>query len=144
MSSILPGERTFQENHSGRGHLPGSTDNELGGLLVDGAGAWSTACCSLPRQPRSIGRGKVEEIAALSNSADADTVVFDEELTDSIATSKLFGRTAIDRAVIVFARRAALGQGAKVQLALCATAPADARPASSTSRTVDCSKPWAR
>jgi GTP-binding protein HflX len=71
-----------------------------------------------------IGRGKAEEIAALSRSVDADTVVFDEELSPAQQRNleKLFGRTAIDRTAVIldiFAQNARSPEGkAQVELAL--------------------------
>ena len=71
-----------------------------------------------------VGRGKAEEIAALSRSLDADTVVFDDELTPAQHRNleKLFGRTAIDRTAVIldiFAQNARSPEGkAQVELAL--------------------------
>jgi GTP-binding protein HflX len=71
-----------------------------------------------------VGRGKAEEIAALSRSVDADTVVFDEELSPAQQRNleKIFGRTAIDRTAVIldiFAQNARSPEGkAQVELAL--------------------------
>ena len=82
-----------------------------------------------------VGRGKAEEIAALSRSLDADTVVFDDELTPAQHRNleKLFGRTAIDRTAVIldiFAQNARSPEGkAQVELALLALPAApSARP----------------
>ncbi len=71
-----------------------------------------------------VGRGKAEEIAELSRTLDADTVVFDDELTPAQQRNleKLFGRTAIDRTAVIldiFAQNARSPEGkAQVELAL--------------------------
>jgi GTP-binding protein HflX len=71
-----------------------------------------------------VGSGKAEEIASLSRSLDADTVVFDDELTPAQHRNleRLFGRTAIDRTAVIldiFAQNARSPEGkAQVELAL--------------------------
>src|SRR6204780_1702962 len=71
-----------------------------------------------------VGRGKAEEIAALSQSLDADTVVFDDDLSPAQHRNleKLFGRTAIGRTAVIlaiFAQNARSPEGkAQVELAL--------------------------
>ena len=95
MSTLLPGtliERTFRERIILVGVVfPGLTDaavdeelDELA-LLVDSAGADVVGRVvqrrDAPDPATFVGRGKAEEIAALSRELDADTVVFDDELT---------------------------------------------------------------
>ena len=134
----LPGtliERTFREQIILVGVLfPGLTaeevDEELDELaqLVDSAGADVVGRVvqrrDAPDPATFVGRGKAEEIAALSRSLDADTVVFDDELTPAQHRNleKLFGRTAIDRTAVIldiFAQNARSPEGkAQVELAL--------------------------
>ncbi len=72
-----------------------------------------------------IGRGKAEELRRLSEAADADTVVFDDELTPAQQRNleQILGRTAIDRSAVIldiFAQNAHTEEGrAQVELALC-------------------------
>jgi len=95
LSNELPGtliERTFRERIILVGvAFPGRTDadvdqelNELA-QLVDSAGADEVGRVvqrrDAPDPATFVGRGKAEEIAALSHTLDADTVVFDDELT---------------------------------------------------------------
>ena len=71
-----------------------------------------------------IGRGKVAELAELSVALDADTVVFDEDLSPAQQRNleKQLGRTAIDRTAVIldiFAQNARSPEGkAQVELAL--------------------------
>ncbi|MGC8472564.1 MAG: GTPase HflX, partial [Acidimicrobiales bacterium] len=71
-----------------------------------------------------IGRGKAHELAALAEQVDADTVVFDDELSPAQQRNleKLLGRTAIDRTAVIldiFAQNARSPEGkAQVELAL--------------------------
>ncbi len=140
MSSFtdLPGtliERTFRERIILVGVVfPGLTseevDAELDELaqLVDSAGADVVGRVvqrrNAPDPATFVGRGKAEEIAALARSLDADTVVFDDELTPAQHRNleKLFGRTAIDRTAVIldiFAQNARSPEGkAQVELAL--------------------------
>ena len=138
MSNELPGtliERTFRERIILVGvALPGRTDadvdqelNELA-QLVDSAGADEVGRVvqrrDAPDPATFVGRGKAEEIAALSHTLDADTVVFDDELTPAQHRNleKVFGRTAIDRTAVIldiFAQNARSPEGkAQVELAL--------------------------
>jgi GTP-binding protein HflX len=138
LSNLLPGtliERTFREKIILVGVVfPGLTDelveenlDELA-QLVDSAGADVVGRVLQRRQAPDpatfIGRGKAEEIAALSRSLDADTVVFDDELSPAQHRNleKLFGRTAIDRTAVIldiFAQNARSPEGkAQVELAL--------------------------
>jgi len=96
--------------------------------LVDSAGADVVGRVvqrrDAPDPATFVGRGKAEEIAALSRSLDADTVVFDDELSPAQHRNleKLFGRTAIDRTAVIldiFAQNARSPEGkAQVELAL--------------------------
>ena len=138
MSDVLPGtliDRSFRERIILVGVVfPGLTveavDAALDELarLVDSAGADVVARVvqrrDAPDAATFVGRGKAEEIAALSRSQNADTVVFDDELTPAQHRNlqKLFGRTAIDRTAVIldiFAQNARSPEGkAQVELAL--------------------------
>jgi GTP-binding protein HflX len=97
-------------------------------LLVDTAGADAVARVLQKRDhPDSafyIGKGKAEELRELCLAVDADTVVFDNELTpgQQFNLEKLLGRTAIDRTAVIldiFAQNAHTLEGkAQVELAL--------------------------
>jgi GTP-binding protein HflX len=71
-----------------------------------------------------VGKGKAEELRDLSYAVDADTVVFDEELTPAQSRNleKILGRTAIDRSAVIldiFAQHANSQEGkAQVELAM--------------------------
>lgn len=71
-----------------------------------------------------IGKGKAHEVKALSELYDADTVVFDEDLTPSqqVNLERILGRTAIDRTAVIldiFAQNASTPEGrAQVMLAM--------------------------
>ncbi len=138
MSNVAPGtliERTFRERIILVGVVfPGLTDavvdeglDELA-QLVDSAGADVVGRVvqrrDAPDPATFVGRGKAEEIAELSRTLDADTVVFDDELTPAQHRNleKLFGRTAIDRTAVIldiFAQNARSPEGkAQVELAL--------------------------
>src|SRR6187397_1347218 len=70
-----------------------------------------------------IGKGKAEELKQLCLAVDADTVVFDNELTPAqqYNLEKMLGRTAIDRTAVIldiFAQNAHSQEGkAQVELA---------------------------
>lgn len=70
-----------------------------------------------------IGKGKAQDLRTLSESADADTVVFDDELSPAQSRNleKILGRTAIDRTAVIldiFAQNARSEEGrAQVELA---------------------------
>src|SRR5690606_31566712 len=70
-----------------------------------------------------IGSGKAAELARLCEAVDADTVVFDDELSPAQQRNleKLLGRTAIDRTAVIldiFAQNAHSQEGmAQVELA---------------------------
>jgi GTP-binding protein HflX len=138
VSTLLPGtliDRSFRERIIVVGVVfPGLTaegvDAALDELtrLVDSAGADVVGRVvqrrDAPDAATFVGRGKAEEIAALSRSLDADTVVFDDELSPAQHRNleKLFGRTAIDRTAVIldiFAQNARSPEGkAQVELAL--------------------------
>jgi GTP-binding protein HflX len=70
-----------------------------------------------------VGKGKAQELRELSETVDADTVIFDEELTPAQSRNleKILGRTAIDRTALIldiFAQHAHTQEGkAQVELA---------------------------
>jgi len=138
VSDQFPGsliERTFRERIVLVGvALPGIDldDVEAGldelALLVDTAGADVVARVvqrrDRPDPATFIGRGKADELAEVSRTLDADTVVFDEELTPAQQRNlqAILGRTAIDRTAVIldiFAQNARTPEGkAQVELAL--------------------------
>ena len=138
MTTQLPGtliERTFRERIVLVGVvLPGTTPEEVEanldelGLLVGTAGADVVARVvqrrDRPDPATFLGRGKAAELATLSEEVDADTVVFDDELTPAQQRNleRLLGRTAIDRTAVIldiFAQNARSPEGkAQVELAL--------------------------
>jgi GTP-binding protein HflX len=71
-----------------------------------------------------IGRGKATELVRMAETLDADTVVFDDDLSPAQQRNleKMLGRTAIDRTAVIldiFAQNAASPEGkAQVELAL--------------------------
>ncbi|MCU1490809.1 MAG: GTP-binding protein HflX [Acidimicrobiaceae bacterium] len=97
-------------------------------LLIDTAGADEVARVvqsrDAPDPATYLGRGKAEELHRLCEQVDADTVVFDEELSPAQQRNleKLLGRTAIDRTAVIldiFAQNARTEEGrAQVELAL--------------------------
>jgi GTPase len=97
-------------------------------LLVDTAGADEAARVvqrrDAPDPTYFVGKGKAEEIKEVSMAVDADTVVFDNELTPAqqYNLEKLFGRTAIDRTAVIldiFGQNAHTLEGkAQVELAM--------------------------
>ncbi len=96
-------------------------------LLVDTAGADEAARVMQrrdhPDPATFVGKGKAEELRDLSNALDADTVVFDDELSPAQSRNleKILGRTAIDRTAVIldiFAQNARTQEGkAQVELA---------------------------
>jgi len=76
-------------------------------LLVDTAGADSVARVvqrrHAPDPATFLGSGKVAELRELCESVDADTVVFDDELSPAQQRNleKLLGRSAIDRTAVI-------------------------------------------
>jgi GTP-binding protein HflX len=114
--------------------LPGSDDEQTEAsldelaLLVDTAGADVVDRLvqrrDAPDHTWYIGKGKAEELRQLCLAVDADTVVFDTELSPAqqYNLEKLLGRTAIDRTAVIldiFAQNAHTLEGkAQVELAL--------------------------
>jgi GTP-binding protein HflX len=98
------------------------------GLLVDTAGADVVGRVVQRRESPDpatyIGHGKAAELRRLSEDVDADTVVFDDELSPAQQRNleKVLGRTAIDRTAVIldiFAQNARTEEGkAQVELAL--------------------------
>jgi GTP-binding protein HflX len=96
--------------------------------LIDTAGADEAARViqrrDAPDPATYIGRGKAEELHQLSLAVDADTVVFDDDLSPAQQRNleKILGRTAIDRTDVIldiFAQNARTQEGkAQVELAL--------------------------
>ncbi|HEX7095363.1 MAG TPA: GTPase HflX [Acidimicrobiales bacterium] len=96
-------------------------------LLVDTAGADVVARVvqrrTTPDPSTFVGKGKAEEIYELSEQVDADTVVFDEELTPAqqFNLERIFKRSALDRTAVIldiFAQNASSQEGkAQVELA---------------------------
>jgi GTPase len=97
-------------------------------LLVDTAGADVVERVLQRRESPDpatyVGKGKAEELRQVSLEVDADTVVFDAELSPAQSRNleKLLGRTAIDRTAVIldiFAQNAHTQEGrAQVELAL--------------------------
>lgn len=106
------------------------TDASLDELaaLVDTAGADAVSRIvqrrDSPDAATFVGKGKAEEIRVESETIDADTVVFDDELSPAQQANllNLLGRTAIDRTAVIldiFAQNAHSQEGkAQVELAL--------------------------
>lgn len=128
-------ERTFRERIVLVGvTAPGESEEDTEAsldelaLLVDTAGADEVARViqrrSSPDPATYIGKGKAAEILEIAESVDADTVVFDDELSPAQQRNleKIFGRSAIDRTAVIldiFAQNASTVEGkAQVQLAL--------------------------
>ena len=96
-------------------------------LLVDTAGADVVARVlqrrDVPDPATFIGKGKADELREVCLEVDADTVVFDEELSPAQSRNleKVLGRSAIDRTAVIldiFAQNARTGEGrAQVELA---------------------------
>jgi GTP-binding protein HflX len=114
--------------------MPPATDDDTEahldelGLLVDTAGADEVARIvqrrNAPDPATFIGKGKAQELRDLCLELDADTVVFDNELSpgQQYNLEKLLGRTALDRTAVIldiFAQNAHTLEGkAQVELAL--------------------------
>ena len=114
--------------------FPHSTlaDTEAGldelALLVDTAGADVMERIvqrrSTPDPATYLGKGKAEELLSVCLAVDADTVVFDDDLSPAQQRNleKILGRTAIDRTAVIldiFAQNARTPEGrAQVELAL--------------------------
>jgi GTP-binding protein HflX len=96
-------------------------------LLVDTAGADEVARIvqrrDAPDAATYVGKGKADELRQLSEEVDADTVVFDDELSPGQQRNleKILGRTALDRTAVIldiFAQNASSQEGkAQVELA---------------------------
>jgi GTP-binding protein HflX len=127
-------ERTFRERIVLVGvTLPPAHDDDTErsldelAQLVDTAGADEVARIVQRRQSPEpatfIGKGKVTELRELADELDADTVVFDNDLTpgQQFNLEKLLGRTALDRTAVIldiFAQNAHSQEGkAQVELA---------------------------
>lgn len=114
--------------------LPGHTDDDTEAgldeleLLIDTAGADVAGRViqrrDAPDHTWYIGKGKAEELRDVCLEVDADTVVFDNELSpgQQYNLEKLLGRTALDRTAVIldiFAQNAHTLEGkAQVELAL--------------------------
>ncbi len=109
---------------------PGETESALDelALLVDTAGA-DVAERLIQRRPAPdaatfLGAGKAEELRSICLAFDADTVVFDDDLSPAQQRNleAILGRTAIDRTAVIldiFAQNARTPEGrAQVELAL--------------------------
>lgn len=127
-------ERSFREKIVLVGvTVPPATEEETElhldelGLLIDTAGADEAARVlqrrDHPDPATFVGKGKAEELRELSEAVDADTVVFDDELSPAQSRNleKILGRTAIDRTAVIldiFAQNARTQEGkAQVELA---------------------------
>ena len=112
------------------GHTDEETDEGLDelSLLIDTAGADEAARVTqrrdVPDSAFYIGKGKVEELKEVCLALDADTVVFDNELTpgQQYNLERVLGRTALDRTAVIldiFAQNAHTQEGkAQVELAM--------------------------
>ena len=114
--------------------LPGETDEAVDAgldelaLLIDTAGAVEAGRLvqrrHAPDPTTYLGRGKADELARLCEAVDADTVVFDNELSPAqqFNLERLLGRTALDRTAVIldiFGQNAHTLEGkAQVELAL--------------------------
>jgi GTPase len=97
-------------------------------LLVDTAGADVMERVmqrrTAPDPATYLGRGKAEELLSVCLAVDADTVVFDDDLSPAQQRNleRILGRTAIDRTAVIldiFAQNARTPEGrAQVELAL--------------------------
>ncbi len=127
-------ERTFRERIvlvgvSLGGQDPDETDASLDelALLVDTAGADAIDRVVQrrvsPDPATFIGSGKAKEIREIAELHDADTVVFDDELSPAqqFNLEKILGRSALDRTAVIldiFAQNASTQEGkAQVELA---------------------------
>ena len=128
-------ERTFRERIVLVGVvIPPTTADEVEdhldelSQLIDTAGADEAARIvqrrDTPDPATFVGRGKAQELHEVSETVDADTVVFDDELSPAQQRNleKILGRTAIDRTDVIldiFAQNARTQEGkAQVELAL--------------------------
>ena len=128
-------ERTKRERIVAVGvTLPGHTDEHTEAgldeleLLIDTAGADVVSRLvqrrDAPDHTWYIGKGKADELREICLAVDADTVVFDNELSPAqqYNLEKMLGRTALDRTAVIldiFAQNAHTLEGkAQVELAL--------------------------
>ena len=128
-------ERSFRERIVLVGvTMGGQTDEDTDegldelSLLIDTAGADEAARVTqrrdVPDSAFYIGKGKVEELKEVCLALDADTVVFDNELTpgQQYNLERALGRTALDRTAVIldiFAQNAHTQEGkAQVELAM--------------------------
>jgi GTP-binding protein HflX len=126
-------DRAFRERivvvgmaHSGMDPAAAEASLDELELLVDTAGA-DVVARMLQRRDRPdratfVGKGKVQEILKAALEHDADTVVFDDELTPAqgFNLEKILGRTALDRTAVIldiFAQHATSTEG-KTQVEL--------------------------
>ena len=127
-------DRTFQERIVLAGVTldrgdSGATEASMDELasLVDTAGADPVARVvqtrDAPDRATYVGQGKAHELRNVSDSVDADTVVFDNELTPAQQGNleEILNRTALDRTAVIldiFAQNASSPEGkAQVELA---------------------------
>ncbi|MGI9622330.1 MAG: GTPase HflX, partial [Acidimicrobiales bacterium] len=127
-------DRTFRERIILVGVIRPGQDEEVVeealdelALLVDTAGADEVARVTqrrdAPDPATFIGKGKANEIYQLAEATDADTVVFDDELTPAQQSNleSIFKRSALDRTAVIldiFAQNASTPEGkAQVELA---------------------------
>ena len=126
-------DRAFRERivivgmaHSGRDPVVAEASLDELELLVDTAGADVAARImqrrDKPDRATFVGKGKVQEILAAALEFDADTVVFDDELTPAqgFNLEKILKRTALDRTAVIldiFAQHATSAEG-KTQVEL--------------------------
>jgi GTP-binding protein HflX len=128
-------DRSFREKivlvgvaFPGRGEAEAETSLDELSRLVETAGADEVGRVvqkrDRPDPATYVGRGKAAELHQLSEKLDADTVVFDDELTPAQQRNleKILGRTAIDRTAVIldiFAQNAHTQEGrTQVELAL--------------------------
>ena len=127
-------DRTFRERIiivgvTLAGTDPEQTEADLDelALLVDTAGADVVGKVvqrrGAPDPATFLGKGKVQDLKELSEALDADTVVFDDDLSPAQQRNleKILGRTALDRTAVIldiFAQNASTVEGkAQVELA---------------------------
>ena len=127
-------DRTFRERIVLAGVTLGRTDAEATDAsmdelarLVDTAGADPVARVlqqrDTPDRATYVGKGKADELRTVSDALDADTVVFDNDLTPAQQGNleEILKRTALDRTAVIldiFAQNASSPEGrAQVELA---------------------------
>jgi GTP-binding protein HflX len=122
MSTTEPSERALLVGISAGERARSSAESSVEelGLLARSAGA-SVVGTLIQERPRPdpatlIGKGKVEEVARLSEERDANLLVFDDELSPAQQRNleKAVGRKTLDRTQLIldiFARRARTREG---------------------------------